>query len=314
MEAEEEPEAALAAEPTAEPGGFDLSVEEEPPSVDAGAFELPVTEEHDLGLAVAPGEAPAGEAPSESVAAGELEIPLEGEAEGGTAWLAAEVEVPGAAPDEGGFAGAMPEPGVQAAATVEPAAAPAQVAVQDSPEEEGLFGEEDDFFNLAEELSRELEGGTTEVSRKSDDEMSLEEIVSGIQAGVAAQVGKEDYETHYNLGIAYKEMGLVDEAIGEFQYASKDAAKFLQCCILLGACFTEKGMPELAIKWYEKGRTSPDATEDDMLALRYEIALCREAAGDDQGALRDFSEVYGANARYRDVGQRVGELRQKLGR
>ena len=109
-------------------------------------------------------------------------------------------------------------------------------------------------------------------------------------------------------------MGLVDEAIGEFQYASKDPKLFLQCCILLGACFTEKGMPELAIKWYEKGKGARDLTDQDALALGYEIAACKEAADDDEAALAGYLDVYGLDARYRDVGEKVQSLKAKLGK
>jgi tetratricopeptide (TPR) repeat protein len=142
----------------------------------------------------------------------------------------------------------------------------------------------------------------------------LADIFKEFKKGVDKQLGKEDYDTRYNLGIAYKEMGLTDEAIGEFQYASKDPSKFLQCCILLGACFTEKGMPELSIGWYEKGLQAPDLTDEDRLALIYEIAVCREAMGDDQGALKQLVAIYGQDARYRDVAARVARLKQKVGR
>ena len=87
--------------------------------------------------------------------------------------------------------------------------------------------------------------------------MSLEEIFREFKKGVEQQLSAEDYETHYNLGIAYKEMGLVDEAIGEFQLASKDAARAVECCSMLGHCFLEKGMPQLAIKWFRKGLEAP---------------------------------------------------------
>ena len=84
-------------------------------------------------------------------------------------------------------------------------------------------------------------------------EASLEDIFREFKKGVEQQLSAEDYETHFNLGIAYKEMGLVDEAIGEFQLASKDPARAVECCSMLGLCFLEKGMPQLAIKWYRKG-------------------------------------------------------------
>ena len=145
-------------------------------------------------------------------------------------------------------------------------------------------------------------------------EVSLEEIFREFKKGVEQQLSPEDYETHYNLGIAYKEMGLQDEAIGEFQYASKDPARFLPCCILLGSCFTDKGMPELAISWYEKGKTAPGITEEDRLALEYEIANCHEALGEDGKALKSFMTIYGLNARYRDVSARVAKLKQATGR
>ena len=75
--------------------------------------------------------------------------------------------------------------------------------------------------------------------------------------GSRTQLGKEEYETRYNLGIAYKEMGLVDEAIAEFQLAAKDEARLLECASMLGICFIEKGMPKLAVKWFEKGLQAP---------------------------------------------------------
>src|SRR6185295_5498967 len=86
---------------------------------------------------------------------------------------------------------------------------------------------------------------------------SLSDIFREFQKGVDKQLGKEDYETRYNLGIAYKEMGLVDEAIAEFQLAAKDEKRLLECTSMLGMCFVEKGMPKLAVKWFEKGLAAP---------------------------------------------------------
>ena len=85
----------------------------------------------------------------------------------------------------------------------------------------------------------------------------LAEIFKEFKKGVDKQLGQEDYDTRYNLGIAYKEMGLIDEAIAEFQLAAKDANRLLECSSMLGICFLEKGMPKLAIKWFEKGLKAP---------------------------------------------------------
>jgi len=67
-----------------------------------------------------------------------------------------------------------------------------------------------------------------------------------------------DYETHYNLGLAYKEMDLFEEALEEFQTAASlvssadGTPRYLQCCNLLGHCFMQKSVPELAVKWFNR--------------------------------------------------------------
>ena len=138
--------------------------------------------------------------------------------------------------------------------------------------------------------------------------MSLEEIFREFKKGVEQQLSAEDYETHYNLGIAYKEMGLVDEAIGEFQLASKDAGRAVECCSMLGHCFLEKGMPQLAIKWFRKGLEAPGIAELATAGMLYDLAQVYQDTGDTDSAYRTFQEVYGLNANYRDVVRRVKEL------
>lgn len=180
-----------------------------------------------------------------------------------------------------------------------------------------LFEEEEDedYFDLA----AELEEGFLNVQSAVEEEKptnghlySLEEILNDFKKGVEKQLGAEDYDTHYNLGIAFKEMGLIDEAIAEFQVASKDEKRFLECCSMLGLCFLEKGMPKLAIKWYQRGLESPGYTEEEYFGLRYEIGQAYEAAGEDDHALEFYLEVYGANAGYRNVAKKVKELREKI--
>jgi tetratricopeptide (TPR) repeat protein len=123
-----------------------------------------------------------------------------------------------------------------------------------------------------------------------------------------------DYETHYNLGLAYKEMGLFDDAVEEFQTAVKMVApgdgtpRFLQCCNLIGHCFVEKGMPHLAIKWYERGLEAPGHTEEEYNALRYELGTAFEKSGETDKAIAQFTEVYAVNVAYRSVGEKLRTL------
>ncbi|MBZ5568116.1 MAG: tetratricopeptide repeat protein [Acidobacteriia bacterium] len=124
----------------------------------------------------------------------------------------------------------------------------------------------------------------------------------------------EDPDTHYNLGVAFREMGLMDEAIGELQkvcHAIDKGAAFsqtMQAYTWLAQCFVEKGVPEASFKWYERAlKIATD--EQQRLSLHYDFANACEAAGNRQTALQHFMEVYGSNIDYRDVAERIKALR-----
>jgi tetratricopeptide (TPR) repeat protein len=178
-------------------------------------------------------------------------------------------------------------------------------------DESALFSDEQEFFNFAGELQSEMrqESHPPEAAiDASGREVPLEEIFREFKKGVEQQLSPEDYETHYNLGIAYKEMSLTDEAISEFQRAAKSPQYAVECCSMLGLCFLEKGMPQLAIKWYKKGLDAPNISDDDRLGLQYDLASVYAGLGDRDNAYRTFLEIYGSNASFRDVGERLKEL------
>jgi tetratricopeptide (TPR) repeat protein len=128
-----------------------------------------------------------------------------------------------------------------------------------------------------------------------------------------------DYETHYNLGLAYKEMDLFEDALEEFQIAASLAApadgtpRYLQCCNLLGHCFMQTGVPEVAVKWLTKGLNVPNISDEERMALTYELGAAYEQAGDLDHALESFTEVYGVNVSYRNVNDRLKMLKARLG-
>jgi tetratricopeptide (TPR) repeat protein len=123
-----------------------------------------------------------------------------------------------------------------------------------------------------------------------------------------------DLETHYNLGIAYREMGLLEEAISEFQRVAKEnnsgsAFRYgMQCCTLLGLAFMEKGQPAIAAMWYQRALQSPKLDAESILALRYDLGVAQELAGEIEAAFKSFSEVYAMNIDYRDVAERIALL------
>jgi pilus assembly protein FimV len=126
---------------------------------------------------------------------------------------------------------------------------------------------------------------------------------------------EEDPETHYNLGVAFREMGLLDEAIGELQKVCQSVERghpfgqVMQTYTWLAQCFLDKGVPEAAIKWYEKALKLPGLDEETRTALHYELASAFETAQDKSAALQHFMEVYGSNIDYRDVGERIRALK-----
>lgn len=174
-----------------------------------------------------------------------------------------------------------------------------------------------DFVDLGAELSRTLSEETTRepaISETLDGQAhSFDDIFAAFKKGVEQQVESDDFETHYNLGIAYKEMGLVDEAIGELQFAARDPSRTLECCGILGLCFRDKGMPDLALKWYKRGLDMPGLDEGHSLGLRYDMGEVYREKGEYDEALKAYTEVYGVDSTYRDVSARIKEIQSQRG-
>ncbi|HVN32972.1 MAG TPA: tetratricopeptide repeat protein [Thermoanaerobaculaceae bacterium] len=175
-----------------------------------------------------------------------------------------------------------------------------------------LFKEEEQFFDLAAELEKELAeedmvAEATGAGKSSD--VSIEQLFKEFQRGVAEQVQEEDYDTHFNLGLAYREMGLLDEAIGEFQLSAKSPEYLVESASMIAACFMEKGLPEQGAEWYARALTAPGVALEMELGLRYELGRAQEAAGNTAAALASFSEVLAINPAFRDVMDRVSKLR-----
>jgi len=162
----------------------------------------------------------------------------------------------------------------------------------------------------------------TEASRKDaeppakarEDRGPLGDLFDEFRADLGETTEKEDPETHYNLGIAYREMGLMEEAISEFQkvanthqqgYAFRYA---MQCYTLLALAFMDKGQPSIAVRWYERALQVPGLDPETVLALRYDLGISQEKAGDTEAAHKSFSQVYGTNIDYRDVAERLAAL------
>jgi tetratricopeptide (TPR) repeat protein len=128
------------------------------------------------------------------------------------------------------------------------------------------------------------------------------------------QADDSDYETTFQTAVAYKEMGLMEQAIKEFQDAADlvtpndGTRRFFVCANLLGHCFMEMGKPNLAVKWHLRSLEAFDINDDERRGVWYELGLAYEADGDRENAAKYFEQVYSENIDFRDIGERMRNL------
>ena len=134
---------------------------------------------------------------------------------------------------------------------------------------------------------------------------SVDELFSAFREGVEKQVKGDDYDTHYNLGIAYKEMMLIDPAIEEFKIAMGDPERTLECCSMLSICEQARGDLAAAVEWLRQGVLAPGFPPEDSIGLRYDLAEIYLQQGHTSMAAEEFKAVHEMDPDYRDVAARL---------
>lgn len=178
-----------------------------------------------------------------------------------------------------------------------------------APEFSAENGAEEGFFDLAAELGgAEFETLTTPPGMREAEKFGFEDIFSEFKKGVESQLEKEDTETHYSLGIAYKEMGLVDDAIREFNIAATDPKKEFDSYNLIGICYIEKREPQKAIEVFKKGLRLPGRSEDEYASMNYDMGQAYELAGMNADALTAYTETQKRSPGFRDVEAKIASL------
>ena len=131
---------------------------------------------------------------------------------------------------------------------------------------------------------------------------SIDTAPRGVKFG--NEMESSDAQSHFDLGQAFKEMGLYDEAINEFRQASQDPSRRVECLIMQCACIRERGEPEKAITML-LALLKPGLSEEESCAVRYELALGYEAAGKKEEAYLLLGEINAANPGFRDIRSRL---------
>ncbi|BBB33179.1 hypothetical protein TTHT_1705 [Thermotomaculum hydrothermale] len=178
-------------------------------------------------------------------------------------------------------------------------------------EKSGDFEEllEEEFIDLKSQLGEDLDifQDNTELTDSAPQEevKSLDELFKEFKKGVEEQIDQEDFETHYNLGIAYKEMGLYNEAIEEFIKASHDPNRLLDCSFMIAGVYSELGEYKKAIEWLESGLEHAQKTGADDRPILYELATLCEKNGDKEKAKSYYAMIYEKDPNYRDVASKL---------
>ena len=138
------------------------------------------------------------------------------------------------------------------------------------------------------------------------------DIFNEFKKGLEKELEEEDYETHYNLGIAYKEMGLIDDAIREFQASRNDPKRFIHSSNMLGICYIEKGLYQLAVDVLINAIDTMEDRGESYWAMKYDLADAYEKNGNMKEALDTYTNVYGWNSKFRGVSERIEQLKTRM--
>jgi tetratricopeptide (TPR) repeat protein len=149
----------------------------------------------------------------------------------------------------------------------------------------------------------------TESMHETAPEGNVMAIFNEFKKGLEKEIEAEDYETHYNLGIAYKEMGLIDDAIREFQASRSDPKRFVHSSNMLGICYIEKGLYPLAIEVLKNSLAMMKERDESYWTMQYDLAEAYEKNNNPEEALDTFLLVHGWNPEFRQSSEKIRTLK-----
>ena len=145
-------------------------------------------------------------------------------------------------------------------------------------------------------------------SLSSTQDIDVDQVFEKFKAGVKAQVADNDSATHYDLGVAYKEMGLLPDAVGEFETAGRDATRECMCFAMIGMIYLEQNQLDRAAEAYVRALSATQKTVEQEMSLYYDLGNVYEMKGKNQDALYYFQKIARRDPGYRDVTDRIRHL------
>lgn len=181
------------------------------------------------------------------------------------------------------------------------------------PTPKAASASDDAFVNLGDWL-REDEGPkdtrmvVAEEEPTGNEEADFADMLRKFKAGVAENVEDEDYQSHYDLGVAYKEMGLIDEAIAEFQKALRSPHSRVRTYEAIGQCFIEKGQNSMAATILARALNEQGHTDDHLVGVLYLLGRANEALERNDEAVQYYQRVFVVDIQFHDVADRLSAL------
>jgi tetratricopeptide (TPR) repeat protein len=161
---------------------------------------------------------------------------------------------------------------------------------------------------LDEEVPKDTRMRIEDEEPSGDEQKDFQTMLSAFKKGVEANVDEADFQSHYDLGVAYKEMGLLDEAIAEFQKALRSPEGKLRASEALGLCFFEKGQFTVAETILRRACDLPASGDAERVGLLYWLGRTQEEQGKTSDALTSYNRVFAVEITFQDVSQRVRSL------
>jgi tetratricopeptide (TPR) repeat protein len=162
----------------------------------------------------------------------------------------------------------------------------------------------------AETASGPMEAPPPSDATYREEESIVKDALSRLQAKVREEIGESDPDARYNLGIAYKEMGLMDEAAGEFALARQKPELFVGASSLLADTLAAKGDFASAVAALDEALSSESLTEAEVRDVRYQKAVLLSRDGKDDEAKEIFLSIFEEAPQYRDVAMHVERYRR----
>jgi tetratricopeptide (TPR) repeat protein len=139
-------------------------------------------------------------------------------------------------------------------------------------------------------------------------------MLTKFKQGVTSNVDDTDHESHYDLGVAYKEMGLLDEAISEFQKALRGTEQRVRTYEALGQCFVEKRQYQIAMTILHRALNDAGASDDTLVGVLYLLGYASESLQKWEDAVGYYERVFTVDIQFRDVGDRLSAVERKAGK